>query len=352
MTELEIKNIVESGETETIEFKEKFSKEVIETIVAFSNRSGGKIFLGITNNNSVLGINVNEENIKEWTNSIKQATQPQIFPEIGLHKIDSKIIASIIVQEYPIKPVSYKGRFFKRVGASNHQITAKEITDLHLRSINSSFDSFIADSSLDSLDIDLINNYFSQLNNAGRVKLENDNFKSLVQIGLIKENKPTFASLLLFGNHKTNIHIGRFKSNDIIIDDILIKSPLVVAVDEAMTFIKKSISLKYDFDGNLRRKETWQYPLSVIRELLLNSVIHKDYRNPTDIIIKVFDDKIAFINPGNLMAGLKAEDLLRGEYLAVHRNKLLAEAFYLRGTLKNLGLVITELGMKLINTII
>ena len=76
------------------------------------------------------------------------------------------------------------------------------------------------------------------------------------QIGLLKQDKITFAALLLFGEHNTGIHIGRFKSADIIIDDILIKSPLVVAIDEAMTFIKKSISLRYDFTGDLRRKET------------------------------------------------------------------------------------------------
>ena len=104
-----------------------------------------------------------------------------------------------------------------------------------------------------------------------------------------------------------------------------------------MTFIKKSISLRYDFTGDLRRKETWQYPLPVIREMLLNAIIHKDYRNPTDIIIKIYDDHIRFVNPGSLMGGLKVEDLLKGDYVAQHRNKLLAEAFYLRGDIEKFG---------------
>ncbi|KAF0193782.1 MAG: RecG ATP-dependent DNA helicase [Bacteroidetes bacterium] len=35
--------------------------------------------------------------------------------------------------------------------------------------------------------------------------------------------------------------------------------------------------------------------------------------------------------------GLKPEDLLKGDYVAVHRNKLLAEAFYLRGDIEKFG---------------
>ncbi len=53
--------------------------------------------------------------------------------------------------------------------------------------------------------------------------------------------------------------------------------------------------------------------------------------------MKIFDDNISFINPGTLMGGLKPEDLLTGDYIAVHRNKLLAEAFYLRGDIEKFG---------------
>jgi ATP-dependent DNA helicase RecG len=54
-------------------------------------------------------------------------------------------------------------------------------------------------------------------------------------------------------------------------------------------------------------------------------------------MIKIFDDHIRFINPGSLMGGLVPEDLLKGDYIAVHRNKLLAEAFYLRGDIEKFG---------------
>ncbi len=326
-----------TGENQQLEFKESFGKETAKTVAAFCNASGGTILIGVDKNGIIKGVTVTEEMLKEWVNIIKQATQPQIFPEISPVNIYGKTVVAVKVQEYPIKPISCKGKYFKRVGASNHLIPVDEMVEMQLYSINSSFDSFKVEQTLADLNMDLVVNFFGQLGNAGRITLHDNPVVNLKKIGLVKDGQLTFAALLLFGEHQTNIHIGRFKTQDVIIDDIMIKSPLVVAVDEAMTFIKKSISLRYDFTGELRRKETWQYPLPVIRELLLNAVIHKDYRNPTDIVIKIFDDHIQFINPGNLMGGLKPEYLLRGDYVAVHRNKLLAEAFYLRGDIEKFG---------------
>lgn len=333
-------NIIElhkQGESQQLEFKESFGKEVAETVAAFSNASGGHILIGINKTGQVKGVTVTNEIIKEWVNIIKQATQPQIFPQVSPYVLDGKTVVVIKVQEYPIKPVSFRGKYYKRIGASNHLIPLDEIVEMQLFSVNSSFDSFKVNQPVSNLNMDIIKKYFGQIENTGRILLSDDPLVNLRKTGLLRENQPTFAALLLFGEHQTGIRIGRFKTQDVIIDDILIKSPLTTAVDEAMTFIKKNISLRYEFTGDLRRKEIWQFPLPVIRELLMNAIIHKDYRNPTDIMIKIFDHSIIFTNPGNLMGGLKPEDLLKGDYVAVHRNKLLAEAFYLRGDIEKFG---------------
>lgn len=324
-------------ENHRLEWKEAFGRETIETVVAFSNASGGTILIGVDKTGRAKGLSVTDETIKEWVNQIKQATQPQIFPEIRPVEMDGKTVVALKVQEYPVKPVGYKGKYFKRVGASNHLVPLDEIVEMQLYSINSSFDSFPVRETLSDLDMDLVKKFFGQLGNTGRVTLNDDPLVNLKKMGLLKEGQLTFAALLLFGEHRTGIHIGRFKTQDVIIDDILINSPLAIAVDEAMNFIKKNISLRYEFTGELRRKEIWQFPLPVIRELLLNAVIHKDYRNPTDIMIKIFDNSIQFVNPGGLMGGLNPEDLMKGNYIAMHRNKLLAEAFYLRGDIEKFG---------------
>ncbi len=68
MTEEEIKHLTIQGESETVEFKQSFSKSVIETLVAFSNTQGGTVLLGLTNDDNVKGIDINEETVQKWIN--------------------------------------------------------------------------------------------------------------------------------------------------------------------------------------------------------------------------------------------------------------------------------------------
>lgn len=95
--------------------------------------------------------------------------------------------------------------------------------------------------------------------------------------------------------------------------------------------------MAFDFNGSLKRKERFSYPLPALRETLLNAVVHRDYTNPSDIQIKVFDDKITFFSPGKLYGGLKIEDLYTDNYQSHLRNKLVAEAFYLTKNIEKYG---------------
>jgi ATP-dependent DNA helicase RecG len=237
-----------------------------------------------------------------------------------IHELEDKQIAEIIVQEYPVKPVACRGKFFKRFGSSNHLLQADEIAEMQIMSINSSFDSFVIDKTIQELDIELIDRFFRDVKSLNRIRLTDNNLVNLEKLGLLRKNQPTFASLLLFGNHNTGIHIGRFKDRDIIIDDILIKLPLIDAVDEALRFIQKNITVSYLIENQLKRIENWQYPISVLREVLLNAIIHRDYQSPNDITIKIFDNSIEFVSPGRLMGNLNIEDLMTDYYTAVHRN--------------------------------
>jgi ATP-dependent DNA helicase RecG len=55
----EIRSIIANGENISIEFKKaknKLPKDVYETVCAFLNRNGGTIFLGVTNDGIIEGI--------------------------------------------------------------------------------------------------------------------------------------------------------------------------------------------------------------------------------------------------------------------------------------------------------
>lgn len=79
------------------------------------------------------------------------------------------------------------------------------------------------------------------------------------------------------------------------------------------------------------------YPLSALREALLNAVVHRDYTDGSDIQIKIFDDHITIYSPGLLYGGLSLAELNSDNYKSRLRNKLVAEAFYLTGNIEKYG---------------
>ncbi|MFW5641038.1 MAG: RNA-binding domain-containing protein [Thermodesulfobacteriota bacterium] len=334
---MNIKNLLASGESETVEFKTTFGKEVIISLSAFANTAGGNVIVGVDDSGKPSGVDIGAESGQRYLNEIKNATYPQIIPHVRYFKLSGKTVLVFTIHEYPVKPVAFKNRYYKRVQNSNHLLSLEEIVDLQQQSLNISFDAFPQQESLESLDWSLIETFIERAGATGRVNLGDDLLTNLTKLKLIQQGKPTLAALLMFGNHGYSLHIGRFKATDTIIDDLLLKAPLITALDEAMTFIKKHINLSYAFDGSLQRKEHWQYPLEALRELLLNAVVHRDYKNTSDVVIKIFDDHILFTNPGRIYGNLTIEDLKRDDYVSSIRNKLLAEAFYLIGEIEKYG---------------
>lgn len=61
-----LKEIISKGESEGIEFKESLGelKEIIETIVAFANKNGGKILIGVRDDGNVIGVKIGKGTIE------------------------------------------------------------------------------------------------------------------------------------------------------------------------------------------------------------------------------------------------------------------------------------------------
>lgn len=112
-----------SLETQQIEHKKSFGKEVIISLVAFANTDGGKVIVGVDDKGNVHGVDVGPETLQRYLNEIKVATYPQLFPKIRIEEKKGKYFLVFEVSEYPIKPVAYKNRYYKRVHNSNHPLT-------------------------------------------------------------------------------------------------------------------------------------------------------------------------------------------------------------------------------------
>jgi len=329
---MNINKIISQWESEKIEFKENFSDKVIETLVSFANFKWWKIFVWIKDNWEILWVQLWQESIQKWINKIKSLTTPWVIPEIYKKEIEWKIVVIFEVQEFPIKPVSFRWKYYKRVENSNHELSINEISDLHIQSINYSADRVIQnDISINDLSEKRIDDFIKEVNKNWRFKIEKETYlESFKKLWLIDNNNNiTLACYLLFYKEEIRfkISIWRFKLETVIIDDNQIDSTLFEAIEEIMKLIKKHINVELKITDKIQHEQIWDYPLDAIREAVINALIHRDYLNPTNIIIKVFDNEVRITNPWWLW-NITEEQLRSESYESSHRNKILAECFY------------------------
>jgi ATP-dependent DNA helicase RecG len=108
------KIVLPKKESLTVEFKTSFNEDVIETLSAFANTKGGKVLVGVANKGlPVKNFKIGEESIQQWLNEIKNKTQPSIIPNTEVINYKNNQVVEFSVQEFPVKPVAFRGRYFK-----------------------------------------------------------------------------------------------------------------------------------------------------------------------------------------------------------------------------------------------
>lgn len=341
MTKTELKILISQGEGERLEFKSSFSKTVIETLVAFSNSKGGKVLIGVDDDGIIKGVSITEETVQKWVNEIKQSTEHRIIPDVETVSVDSKVVVVMTTIEYPIKPVSFKDKYFKRVLNSNHKMTLLEIANIHLQTVNSSWDYFPDNNhNFGHISIDKINKYIADYEKWNDTKVDYSAIEFLNKQEIFRNDKLTFGSYILFAKDlciNSDLQIGRFKSPTKIIDSLNLDTDIFTELDQIIAFIKKHLMVEFIITGNPQREERYDYPLDAIREIVINMLVHRDYRDSNGSIIKIYDDKIEFYNPGGLYGDLTEQELLKFNYQPQARNKLIAKAFKEIGKVERYG---------------
>jgi len=182
--------LIQQGENEKLEFKKNFNDAAIETLVAFANTSGGMVCIGINNDGKPQQLTLGKETIQKWVNEIKNKTQPAIIPHYETVAIDGKEILLFSVNEFPVKPLSFKGRYYKRIKNANHQLNANEITEMNLQSLQLSWDSYITpDKTIADLDSNKVNKFIQKVNTSGRFNMVDHWKQNLEKLKLISGNK-------------------------------------------------------------------------------------------------------------------------------------------------------------------
>lgn len=334
--------IQSAGENATTEFKSSFNAPVIETLVAFANAKGGRVLVGVDDTGvPVRGFGVGKETVANWVNEIKTKTQPALIPDVEVLEVGDSAVVQLTITEFPVKPVAYRGKYFRRVGNSNHQMSLNEIANLHLKTMNMSWDFYVDTShGVDDLAIEKVNRFINEANRIRSEPVSDDPLTVLRKYELLRDGGVTFGCFLLFCREPSlisTIDAGRFDSETIIRDNLTIKDDLFSEVDTCMDFIRKHISKRFVITGKPQRDEVWEYPLEAVREIVINMIVHRDYRASADSTIKIHSDRIEFFNPGGLLDGITMDEILSGTAASHPRNKLIASIFKEAGVIEKYG---------------
>ncbi len=82
------------------------------------------------------------------------------------------------------------------------------------------------------------------------------------------------------------------------------------------------------------RKNIPFFPIEVVRELVVNALVHRTYTTRGDIFINIFPDRMEIHSPGRLPFGVTPKNILSQ---SIRRNELLSKVFYDLGLMEKEG---------------
>ena len=279
-------------------------------------------------------------------NEIKRNSDPPLFPSIIVEEHEKNTIVSIEVKESPIKPVFAFDRAFKRVGKTNQRLTSSEIRELSRLGVGYCYSTQIVKGvTIDDISTGRIEKFVEKAKERRGWTIDYvSKGDFLSKMGLVNQEDVTIAAILLFGKEpqrfiiQSEVRCGRFKGREALeFEDFdVIGGDVITQVDGLMKSIKKNLKLSVKIGDEPERIERWEYPISAIREGIINAICHRDYSETSNVQVRIFDDRLEIWSPGKLPPGITV-DKLRSEHESIPPNPLIAKPFFLIGYIENWG---------------
>jgi predicted HTH transcriptional regulator len=165
-----------------------------------------------------------------------------------------------------------------------------------------------------------------------------------------QSNKLTIAGALIFSDtpqidpqlSNAIVRAARFKGKHggDFIDQAEISGDLMHQIENAVKFVVKNITLSSSSAG-LQRQDSYQFPLKVIREVITNAIIHRDYSVKNENIkIAIYDDRLEVTSPGGLPGTVTVENIISMQH---SRNPIISKIMFETGYLEAWGLGIDSI---------
>ncbi len=319
------------------------ARKIAEAMTALANAHGGLIIMGATNSRRIVGVSDSEIAREMMASAALIPTPPLILPLPELVEVDGKTLC--VAQVPPGLPHVYslRGQYLVRSGRDTRPLMPHELRVLLLNRSEASFESQTPrGATAQALDADRIRAYRELLG----LPANEDADDLLLSRGCLAETdkglRPTIAGLLLFGGNPqrwlrsaeiTGVrYAGETMSDDFIREDI--RGVLPDQIRRAEAFVTSNMRRGMRIRG-LEREEIPEYPISVVREAIVNAVAHRDYSIRGDNIrVLMFSDRMEVYSPGRLPGHVTLDNLVDERY---SRNEAIVQVLSEMGFIERLG---------------
>ena len=349
----DIKELIAQTENEQVEFKETTGQleRGMETLCAFLNGEGGTVLFGITDKGKIIGqevADVTKRSIAEAINRLEPTANVHVF-YIPLPDSSKKIIALHVENSRDNRPFCYKSRPYYRVESVTSAMPQAVYNQLLIIRDEAKYRWELFENpklSLQDMDENEILKTVRLGIECGRLPENTGNNLSIIleKFGLLVNGVLNNAAAVLFANSELIeypqclLRLARFKGTDkmVFMDNQRVQGNLFQLLDSAMTFIFKHLSLSGTTEA-LEREEHLTIPYKAIREGIINSLCHRQFRTPGGSVgIAIYDDRVEIENPGTFPHGWDMERM-KSEHCSEPRNPLIANVLYKRKLLENWG---------------
>lgn len=333
----------------TVEVKacgKELSKDVWESVSAFANTSGGLFILGLDERKGFTpaeGFNLDRVR-DQFVAGIGDGGQPSKLAhppryEMKRETVDGSLVLLIEINELDIreKPCYIVSRgiqagSYKRVDDEDIRLSPSELYEMQSILLPSEADGeVVAEATVDDLDEDLVSAAIEgrQRQSPRVLKGATTRAQQMARVNIAsKEGGVRLAGLLAAGVYPQQffpklvvdvaVHAGVRKSEPGLprfLDRQQCDGPLSVCIEDALRVIGRNLR-KLSYVSGAARRDEWEVPEEVLREALVNAVLHREYSRMfrgEAVSVDIYPDRIEVTNPGGLWGGKTIETLDDGE---------------------------------------
>jgi ATP-dependent DNA helicase RecG len=321
-----------------------------ETLVALANSDGGIVLIGVDDTGQATG-QVYEEEIEGALQVAVQECRPPV--EVRWHQAAAEdgLAFAIVVARSPELHSLADGRVLVRAGVENHPLSGDQIRQLAATKSTGDFEAESAPGARrEDFDDEVITEFMGKWEERQHREWMRSMDDLLVEMGALNEDgRPTVAGVLLFARNpqaflpQSGLTFVKFVGTEPRGESGQpgygrreeITGPLARIIQRTWEVVGEEMRIGAVVTG-LERQERTEYPVSAVREALVNAVAHRDYRlGGRRIEVRMFDDRMEITSPGGLPGFITVDNIIEEHY---SRNPRIVTGLYQWGYIEELGL--------------